>query len=175
MSNYWYLMKVLPGKERQLTEQFNIDINNGKIKYIKRFICPTEKQTVKIKNKKTIREKVIYTGYLYFESKNKLTDDELKTISLTRNVMGLMGDKIPKLLKESDVKKIIKDDVLEEYNDVKSNKLKIGNEVLVIDGPFSTFNGVISEINENKITVEIMIFGRTTTIVLSPEQMTKKI
>jgi len=174
MSN-WYLMKVLPGKERQITDDFNLEINNGKIKYIKRFVCPTEKQTVKSKNKKIIRDKVIYTGYIYFESKNLLSDDELKTISLKQNVMGMMGDKIPKLLKESDVKRIIKDDILEEYNDLKSNKLKVGNEVLVIDGPFSTFNGVISEIDGNKITVEIKIFGRITTITLSPEQMSKKL
>ena len=67
MSTNWYIVKVMPGKERSLTEQFNKEISIGKIKNINRFVCPTEKNLVIVKNKKVLREKVIYSGYLYFE------------------------------------------------------------------------------------------------------------
>jgi len=43
MQNNWYLVKVLPGKERQLTEQYNKEISLGKIPNILRFVCPLEK------------------------------------------------------------------------------------------------------------------------------------
>ena len=58
----------------------------SKINNIKRFICPTEKHMVIVKNKKMIREKVLYSGYLYFETDKRLNEDELKTISLSPNI-----------------------------------------------------------------------------------------
>ncbi|WP_283101714.1 transcription termination/antitermination NusG family protein, partial [Escherichia coli] len=90
MNTSWYVVKVMPGKERQLNEQFNQQISLGRIKNISRFICPTEKEFVIVKNKKVLREKVIYSGYLYFESPKKLVEDELKEIALIPNIMGMM-------------------------------------------------------------------------------------
>ena len=49
MKTYWYLVKVLPGKERQLMEQFNTQIELEEIKNIVRFVCPLEKQYKMIK------------------------------------------------------------------------------------------------------------------------------
>ena len=66
MKTSWYLVKVLPGKERQLTEQYNKEISVGTIKNILRFVCPLEKNLVVVKNKKLIREKFIYSGYIFF-------------------------------------------------------------------------------------------------------------
>jgi transcription antitermination factor NusG len=68
----WYVIKVTPGKERQLNEQFNTQIGLGKIGFIDRFVCPMEKEFVVVRKKKVLREKVIYNGYLYFESQNQL-------------------------------------------------------------------------------------------------------
>ena len=64
MDTNWYLVKVLPGKERSLADEFNKYISLGKMNNIKRFVCPTEKQVVVVRNKKAIREKVLYSGYL---------------------------------------------------------------------------------------------------------------
>ena len=57
MNTNWYLVKVLPGKERQLTEEFNKQIEYGDIKSVSRFVCPTEKHMVVVRNKKMMREK----------------------------------------------------------------------------------------------------------------------
>ena len=57
MNTAWYVVKVLPGKERSLTEQFNKDIGLGRINKIVRFVCPTEKEFVVVKNKKIIKMK----------------------------------------------------------------------------------------------------------------------
>ena len=62
----WYVIKVMPGKERQLSEQFNTQIGLGKIGFIDRFVCPMEKEFVVLRKKKVSREKIIYNGYLYF-------------------------------------------------------------------------------------------------------------
>ena len=160
MENNWYVVKVLPGKERSLTEQFNKEISLGRIDNIVRFVCPTEKEFVVVKNKKVIREKVLYSGYLYFEAPKRLMEEQLKIISTIPNIMGMMGDRMPLLLKETDVRRILKDDTLEEHIESKKLKFVIGESVIVSEGPFKTFEGVISDIKGDKIDVEIKIFGR---------------
>jgi transcriptional antiterminator NusG len=174
MNSNWYLIKVLPGKERKITEKFNRDIELKRINNVERFICPTEKYTVSIKNKKVIREKVLYSGYLYFETKKTLNDDELKTLSLTKDVMGIGGSRIPIKLRDSDVKKILKDDFLDEHIESKINKYKINETIMVIEGPFKTFSGkIINFENDLKIDVEVMIFGRPHILTLTNQQISK--
>ena len=143
METNWYVVKVLPGKERTLTEQFNKEILLGKIKNINRFICPTEKEFVSLKNKKVLRDKVLYSGYLYFETTTKLNLDELKSLTSLPNIMGMRGDKTPVLLRESDIRRILKDDILENHVESKKLKYSKGDSIKVIEGPFSSFDGII--------------------------------
>jgi len=173
MEQCWYVVKVLPGKERTLSEQFNKEIGLGKIKNINRFICPTEKEFVALKNKKVLREKVLYSGYLYFEATKNLEEDQLKEISLIPNIMGMMGDRMPVKLRESDIRKIIKDELLEKHIDSKKVKFMSGEVVKVIEGPFASFEGTIKELKGEKIDVEIKIFGRNTPVTLTLEQIEK--
>ena len=173
MENIWYVVKVLPGKERSLAEQFNKEISLGKINNIVRFICPTEKEFVVVKNKKVIREKVLYSGYLYFEAPKRLEEEQLKVISTIPNIMGMMGDRMPLLLKESDVRRILKDDTLEEHIESKKLKFDSGETIIVCDGPFNDFNGTIKEIKGEKVDVEIKIFGRNTLVSLHLDQIRK--
>jgi transcriptional antiterminator NusG len=173
METNWYLVKVLPGKERTLAEEFNKHITLGKMTNVNRFICPTEKNFVVVKNKKVLREKVLYSGYLYFESNKKLNEDELKTLALLPNIMGMGGSRTPIPLRESDVRRILKDEVLEQHVDSKRLKYVIGEQVMVIEGPFNTFEGVISDIKGEKVDVEIKIFGRNTAVELTLNQISK--
>jgi transcriptional antiterminator NusG len=173
METNWYVVKVLPGKERSLSEQFNKDITIGRIKNINRFICPTEKEFVVVKKKKVLREKVLYSGYLYFETGILLTEDELKDITTIPNIMGMMGDKRPILLKDSDIRRILKDDMLEEHIDSKKLKYVLGEQVRVCDGPFNTFEGVISDIKGDKVDVQVKIFGRNNLVSLNLTQIEK--
>jgi transcription termination/antitermination protein NusG len=173
MNTAWYVVKVLPGKERSLTEQFNKDIGLGRISNIMRFVCPTEKEFVVVKNKKVIREKVLYSGYLYFESPKQLENDDLKIISLIPNIMGMMGDRMPLLLKETDVRRILKDDTLEEHIESKKLKFDTGEPIIVCEGPFNDFSGIIKEVKGDKVDVEIKIFGRNTAVSLTLDQIRK--
>jgi transcriptional antiterminator NusG len=173
MSTSWYVVKVLPCKERQLTEQYNKEISLGSIKNILRFVCPLEKNLVVVKNKKVIREKVLYSGYLYFETKQKLNDDDLKVIAHQQSIMGLLGDKTPVLLRESDVARILKDEVLDEHIQSKKITLNSGDVVSISDGAFNGFNGVISSVKGDKVDVEVKIFGRGTIVTVGIEHVEK--
>jgi transcriptional antiterminator NusG len=173
MNTNWYVVKVLPGKERSLTEQFNKEIELGRINDIIRFVCPTEKEFVNVKNKKVLREKVLYSGYLYFESTKLLEEPKLKEIASMQNIMGMIGEKIPLKLRESDIRRILKDDTLEEHIDAKKLKYIVGESVKVTEGPFSSFVGVINDIKGDKVDIEIKIFGRNTPVTLQLNQIEK--
>jgi transcriptional antiterminator NusG len=140
---------------------------------ITRFVCPTEKNVVVVRNKKAIREKVLYSGYLYFETPKKLNEDELKTISLLPNIMGMGGNRVPIELRDSDIKRILVDKVLEQHVDSKKLKYSIGDQITVTEGPFSSFEGIISEINGEKVSIEVKIFGRNTAVELTLNQISK--
>jgi len=172
MATYWYLVKVLPGKERQLMEQFNTEIELGDIKSIKRFVCPLEKQYKMIKNKRVIRERVIYTGYLYFEAEHELDQDELKNLSYLPDIMKVLGDKRPVRLRDREIQRVLNEG--QKGQDVKSRiEYRVGEVVKVIDGPFNTFEGEVRNVEGDKVDVDVKVFGRPTKVSLTIEQIQK--
>jgi transcriptional antiterminator NusG len=173
MDTSWYVIKVLPGKERTLTEQFNQQISLGRINSVIRFLCPTEKEFVIVKNKKVLKEKVLYSGYLYLESNGVLNEDDLKNIAMIPNVMGMMGNRRPILMKENDVRRILKDETLENHIETRKLKFAVGEVIVVCEGAFSSFEGIVSQVHGEKVDVDILIFGRRTPVTLSIEQIKK--
>jgi transcriptional antiterminator NusG len=87
--------------------------------------------------------------------------------------MGMRGDKTPVLLRESDIRRILKDDILENHVESKKLKYSKGDSIKVIEGPFSSFDGIISEVKGDKIDIEIKIFGRNTAVSLTLNQIEK--
>jgi transcriptional antiterminator NusG len=171
MESFWYLVKVLPGKERQLEQQFNEEIALGRIPDIKTFVCPVEKQLKVVNKKKVVRDKVIYTGYLYFESNERLDVDQLKNLSYLPGIMGILGDRTPVLIRDVEMKKVLKSENEEVLkNDIIYRK---GELIKITDGPFKTFEGHISEIRDEKVDVEVTIFGRVTNVNLDIFQIEK--
>jgi transcriptional antiterminator NusG len=173
MESKWYVVKVMPGKERTLNEDFNKQISLGKLKNVTRFVCPTEKEFVVVRKKKILKEKVLYSGYLYFETPKPLNEDELKGFTIIPNIMGIMGNKTPMLLTNTDVRRIIKDDKLDKHIESKRLFFITGDRVSVTEGPFSSFEGVISEVKGDRVEVEIKIFGRNTLVSLTSNQIEK--
>jgi transcriptional antiterminator NusG len=168
---YWYVAKVFAGKERQLCDQFNEMIENGKMENIKRFVCPLEKEYTLVRKKKVIRDKVIYNGYIYIETFEKLTNDELKHIGLYENMTSMYGKREPIRLPKSDVDRIIKDDTLEKHVEMKLEQFKIGDTVMISAGPFKDFTGVIKEVLNDKVNLEVKVFERMTNVTLDVEQI----
>ena len=152
----------------------NVLINKGELNPTREWTREEIRNVLK-KNKLTsnIFSNLFVTILSKSLSVKKLQDDDLKVISLIPNIMGMMGDRMPMLLKETDVRRILKDDTLEDHIDAKKLKYISGEQVKVNEGPFTSFEGTISEVKGDRVDVEIKIFGRNTAVSLMLSQIEK--
>jgi transcription antitermination factor NusG len=78
-----------------------------------------------------------------------------------------------KLMNDGDVRRILKDETLDEHIETKRLKFAIGESIIVKEGAFSSFEGSVSQIHGEKVDVDILIFGRRTPVTLSIDQIKK--
>jgi len=135
-------------------------------------LIPTEKK-IKIKNgKRRIVTEKIFPGYVLVEM--IVTDDSWYVVRNTPNVTGFVGSgTTPTPISEEEVKE------LRRRMGVEEPKFKIdvtvNSPVKIIDGPFKEYEGKVSDIDEarGKIKVLVSMFGRETPVELDFLQVKK--
>ena len=135
-------------------------------------LVPTEKKIKIKKGKRVIEEEKVYPGYVLVEM--IVTDDSWYVVRNTPRVTGFIGaGTVPTPLAPDEIKS------LQKRMGVEEPKYKIdvviGDLVKIIDGPFKDFDGKISEIDEKKgkIKVLVSVFGRETPVELDFLQVKK--
>ncbi len=173
----WYVLRSVSGKETKVKEYLESEMKKTDLgKYISQVLIPTEK-TYSIRNgKKVMKERAYLPGYVLIEA--ELTGEvihELKNINYVAGFLPNTAD--PQPLRESEVKRILGTmDELEEASDEMDMKYYVGESVKVIGGPFSSFSGVVEEVNEErkKLKVMVKIFGRKQLLELGYMQVEKE-
>lgn len=169
----WYILHSYAGQENTVTNNIKQRVKaNNLEEQISDVVVPTqEKIVVKSGKKKTVQEK-IFPGYILIRM--ELNDDTWRVTRNTEGVTGFVGtDKKPTPLSEKEAKGIM------AFMDVQQPSFEAsfetGDSVKVTDGPFKDFLGTISEINESKGQVKVLlsVFGRQTPIVLDFLQVDK--
>ena len=172
-SRQWYAIHTYSGYEEKVAESIRQRINAVDMAdKIFDVMVPKEKQ-IEIKNgKRKVVEKKIFQGYALVEM--KLTDETWYIIRNTPGVTGFVGTGTePTPVSESEIVKIKRRMGVEEP---KHNiDFKIGEVISIIDGPFKSFDGAISEIDDQKGKVKVMVsmFGRDTSVELDALQVKK--
>jgi transcriptional antiterminator NusG len=135
-------------------------------------VVPTEKK-VKIKRGKRVEEEEkIYPGYVMV--KMIVTDDSWYVVRNTPRVTGFVGSGIhPVPVGEKEVKELFSR--MEAEVPKHATDLTVDEQVLIVDGPFKEFEGKISEIDDNrgKVKVLVSMFGRETPVELDFLQVQK--
>ena len=165
----WYVVKVQSGKEESVQKSLWNKIKSDNNKDVQDFIIPKYKEIVYKDGRKKILEKKSFPGYLYL--KIKLTKELMKYIldvPYASTFVTFSNDKMPSALPENEVQNLLKmssHDNDSSISNVEIN-LKIGEKVLIIDGPFNNFSGLIKAIypDKKKVCVNVEIFGRTTPV-----------
>ncbi|HLC99569.1 transcription termination/antitermination protein NusG [Candidatus Kaiserbacteria bacterium RIFCSPHIGHO2_01_FULL_48_10] len=169
----WYVLHTYSGYEDNVGRNLKQRIESmGMEDKIFNVLVPTEKQ-IKIKNgKRKIIEEKIFPGYVLVEM--VVTDDSWYVVRNTPNVTGFIGSgTTPTPISDDEVKAIQKRMGIEEPKykiDIEAN-----TPVRITDGPFKEFEGKVSEVDEErgKIKVMVTMFGRETPVELDFLQIKK--
>ncbi len=169
----WYAIHTYAGYENAVARNLKQRIESlGMEEKIFNVIVPTEKK-IKIKgNKRVEEEEKIYPGYILVDM--VVTDDSWYIVRNTPRVTGFVGSGVfPVPLKKEEVEHLFSrmnvDKVVHKIDMAKDDHVKI------VDGPFRELEGKVSEIDEErgKIKVLVAMFGRETPVELDFLQVKK--
>lgn len=169
----WYVIHTYSGYEDAVAKNLKQRVESlGMEDRIFNVLVPKEKK-IKIKDgkRKTVEEK-IYPGYVLVEM--IVTDDSWYIIRNTPNVTGFIGVGTTPVPISSQEIEVLKKRTGSETPQFKI-EAKVGDSVKIIDGPFKDFDGKVSEIDEErgKIKVLVNMFGRDTPVELDSLQIKK--
>ncbi|MBE6314845.1 MAG: transcription termination/antitermination factor NusG [Bacteroidales bacterium] len=176
----WYVLRAISGKESKVKEVLDAAIKNTDLgKYVSQVLIPTEKIFTTRNGKKVLKERTLYSGYVFVEA--DLQGEVIHELRNTTNVIDFLRGRtkgsMPEPLRESEVRRMLGAvDDLQEPVEENVNEYIVGEPVKVTFGPFSGFCGVIKEVNneKKKLKVEVKIFGRPTDLELENSQVERE-
>ena len=173
----WYVLRSVSGKENKVTEYLESEIKKTDLgKYVSQVLIPTEKTYTVRNGKKVMKERAYLPGYVLIEA--ELVGEVIHQLKNINYVAGFLPNTTnPQPLSEIEVKRILGTmDELEEAGDELDVKYYVGENVKVTSGPFSSFSGVVEEVNDErkKLKVMVKIFGRAQLLELGYMQVEKE-
>ncbi len=171
---HWYAIHTYSGYEdavaRYLKQRVDSLAMTDKIFTV---LVPKEKK-IKIKNgKRRAVEDKIYPGYVLVDM--VMTDDSWYVVRNTPRVTGFVGADAatPVPLSDAEVGELMAK--MGSHEARFKVDLRVGELVKVTDGPFKDYDGKVSEIDNEKGKVKVLvpIFGRDTVVELDSLQVQK--
>ncbi len=170
----WYAIHTYSGYENAVLRNLKQRIESlGIGDKIFNVVVPTEKK-IKVKGGKRVEvEEKVYPGYVLVDM--IVDDDSWYVVRNTPRVTGFVGagvTPVPLTQKEIDY-------LLGQMNDegvARHNiDLSIGETIIINDGPFKELEGTVSEVDQEKGKVKVMVslFGRETPVELDFLQVKK--
>lgn len=177
----WYVLRAISGKEAKVKELLDAAIKNTDWgNHIFQVLIPTEKFVATRNGKKVVKERNLYSGYVFVEC--DLQGEVIHFLSNTTNVIDFLRGRAkgsqPERLRQSEVMRMLgAADEINEANEDGFSDYLVGEYVKVTAGPFSGFNGEIVDIDaeKRKLKVEVKIFGRRTPLELEASQVEREL
>jgi transcription termination/antitermination protein NusG len=175
MAMKWYILHVYSGFEARVKS--NLDERIAASPFREKFgevVVPTEQVVELVKGKRKTSNRKFYPGYILIHM--DLDEESWHLVNSTAKVTGFLGERDrPVAIGEEEAQQIL--------NRMEAGKTKpqpkfyfeAGDEVRVVDGPFTNFNGTVEEVNpeKGKVKVLVSIFGRSTPVELDFVQVSK--
>ena len=155
----WYILRTISGKEMKVKEMIEGYRKNNPVyaENISQILVPTEKVYTTRAGKKVLKEKVMFSGYVFV--KLELIPDIAEPVPESQ-ILTMLG--------HAEAREMEAADAVNDY--------VVGESVKVNFGPFSGFIGEIKEINAEKreLTVMVKVFGRETPLKLDHSQVERE-
>ncbi len=175
MALKWYIVHVYSGFESKVKSALEEKMASSPFpEKFGKVLVPTEEIVELAKGKRKTSSRKFYPGYILVRM--ELDDETWHIVNSTAKVTGFLGGREkPTPISDEEADQIL--------NRMEAGKLKpqpkyffeSGDEIRVVDGPFTNFNGTVEEVNpeKGKIKVLVSIFGRSTPVELEFVQVVK--
>ena len=164
----WYVVHTYSGYENAVKTSIEKFVTGrGMEDKILRMEIPLETVTEVTDSGETKQvERKVFPGYVLI--KMVMTDDTWHLVRNVRGVTGFVGSAnkaIPLTEEEVLAMGMEKHEIIVKY--------AVGDHVRIVDGPLSTFTGVVEEIEpeKNRVSVMVSMFGRETPVELELDQV----
>jgi transcriptional antiterminator NusG len=170
----WYIVHAYSNFEAKVAEAIRDQAGRqGLEEQFEDIQVPTEEVTEVVRGSKKVRQHRHFPGYVLV--KMEMTDEAYHLVKNTPKVTGFLGNRKPTPISAKEAEHILKQ-VQEGVERPKpSIVFEIGEQVRVADGPFTSFNGMVEEVDEERarLKVAVSIFGRSTPVELEYSQVEK--
>jgi transcriptional antiterminator NusG len=175
MASRWYVIHVYSGFEKKVASAIREQAEQkGLAGRFDDILVPTEDVVEVKRGAKVSSERKIFPGYVLI--KMDLDDETWHLVKNTAKVTGFLGGRgKPLPISDAEAARIIHQMQEGIERPKPSITFEIGEQVRVSDGPFTSFNGVVEEVDEEKsrVKVAVSIFGRATPVELEYAQVEK--
>ena len=170
----WYAIHTYAGYEEAVARYLKQRVESLTMEdKIFNVIVPKEEKIQVKSGRRHVIEEKIYPGYVLVDM--ILTEDSWYVVRNTPRVTGFVGSDTttPTPLSTEEVESLLSRMGKEEPR--FNVDLRVGDLVKISDGPFKDYDGKISEIDEEKGRVKVLvpIFGRDTAVDLDSLQVKK--
>ena len=175
MTAPWYVIHVYSGFENKVANSIREQAKQqGMEEEIADVQVPTEEVVRMRRGTKIASERKFFPGYVLV--KMEMTDESWHLVKKTPKVTGFLGGRgKPSPISDAEADRIMHQ-VKEGVERPKPMiTFEVGEQVRVSDGPFTSFNGMVEEVDEEKarLKVAVSIFGRATPVELEYSQVEK--
>jgi transcription termination/antitermination protein NusG len=175
MASRWYVIHVYSGFEKKVATAVREQAEQkGLSERFEEILVPTEEVVEVKRGAKVSSERKIFPGYVLI--KMDLDDETWHLVKNTAKVTGFLGGRgKPLPISDAEAARIMHQMQEGIERPKPSITFEIGEQVRVSDGPFTSFNGVVEEVDEEKsrVKVAVSIFGRATPVELEYSQVEK--